>query len=726
MLFILSFLLVFTSSYFIASSLTKKFYEHFSIMLISAFANVVLTFETLSLFHLINIPCVLLLNIIVCVVSAVLWVKKGKPVFVPDLKNFFRKYKNICKLDKTFIILSFSFLVFILGTIFLCALIPVTNADARDYHVARSFFFILNHSLSHVDVADVRALVFPINSEILYAWILMFVKKDAFLGFVSFSGYCLAIASVYKIMNLLGFSLRKTLWSILVLSSFASIMVQISGTETDIFTSSLLISSIALFWLSLKENNKTNLIFASLAYALAVGVKTTAIIAIPAIAIIMLVLSKKYNNYKNFGIFCGFFTINFLVFSSYNYILNFVDYGNIMGTNSALVVHKNFYGIKGMVSTFVRHIFLFVDFTGFKWGEYIGNYILSAKTSLLNILGVASVPEGIYSNPEGKFQVNGTLLEPSMSYGVLGFLALLPCILYSFIKPSFTKNFRVKFLAVLSIAFIVYMLTLSYLIVYMNFNARFLAMFSVIIAPILSYTYFRKNNFYKIILTLCIIYYMLLVSTHFWARPSWHFAKNMLYKGETISQIRTRAACSNIEAPVGVILNPNCKFWNNVINSEIFKGKKILYFASSSSDIFAPLSKVYFNGAKIDIGLVQKLDEYNLLDYDYIILYGKWQYSSYIDEKNIVFNYFVDENGINLKNANVRYYCFYRNIVGAFSGRESEEFLKEFKNQPVATECFFNYKDKFFKNFEFIPTVSKDNVEDRSLNDFVVLKNVNK
>ena len=161
-----------------------------------------------------------------------------------------------------------------------------------------------------------------------------------------------------------------------------------------------------------------------------------------------------------------------------------------------------------MVSTFVRHIFLFVDFTGFKWGEYIGNYILSAKTSLLNILGVASVPEGIYSNPEGKFQVNGTLLEPSMSYGVLGFLALLPCILYSFIKPCFTKKFRVKFLAVLSIAFIVYTLTLSYLIVYMNFNARFLAMFTVIIAPILSYTYFRKNNFYKIILTLCIIYYM--------------------------------------------------------------------------------------------------------------------------------------------------------------------------------------------------------------------------
>ena len=92
---------------------------------------------------------------------------------------------------------------------------------------------------------------------------------------------------------------------------------------------------------------------------------------------------------------------------------------------------------------------------------------------------------------------------------------------------------------------------------------------------------------------------MLLVSTHFWARPSWHFAKNMLYKGENISQIRTRAACSNVEAPVGVILNPHCKFWNNVINSEMFNGKKILYFASSSSDIFAPLSKVYFNGAKI-------------------------------------------------------------------------------------------------------------------------------
>ena len=123
----------------------------------------------------------------------------------------------------------------------------------------------------------------------------MMLKKDALLGFVSYFGFLLSITSIYKFMKLAGFSLRKILWSIFVLSSLASIIVQISGTETDVLTASLILSSIVLFWVSIKEKNIVPLIYSSLAYALSIGTKTTGIIAIPAVAPIALSGFYSYN-----------------------------------------------------------------------------------------------------------------------------------------------------------------------------------------------------------------------------------------------------------------------------------------------------------------------------------------------------------------------------------------------------------------------------------------------
>ena len=112
----------------------------------------------------------------------------------------------------------------------------------------------------------------------------------------------------------------------------------------------------------------------------------------------------------------------------------------------------------------------------------------------------------------------------------------------------------------------------------MNFNVRFMAMFAVIAAPVFAYSYCRKNNFYKVLVIICMFYYMVLVSSHIWARPWWHFAKNILYKGETISDTRRRALCSKAEYPTSEMLEVNCLFWSKIENSPEFKNKKILYF----------------------------------------------------------------------------------------------------------------------------------------------------
>ena len=67
-LFILSFLLVFTASFFLAITFEKKsFIKFFIYLLLTAFANVILTFELLSLFSSISQVGILICNILFAV-----------------------------------------------------------------------------------------------------------------------------------------------------------------------------------------------------------------------------------------------------------------------------------------------------------------------------------------------------------------------------------------------------------------------------------------------------------------------------------------------------------------------------------------------------------------------------------------------------------------------------------------------------------------------------------
>ena len=310
-LFIISFIMVFVSSYLLTSVLAqketdaqlapKKSLVGFNYLFLIAFAQIILTFEVLSLFTAIKPFWVLAFNLIFLLASTYIWRKKSKPLWTADLTSLRTRVFNSFKLDKSLAVLFVGFCVFITSAVILCAVMQISNMDALGYHVARSLFWVLNGNLNHFEIADVRNICLPINSEILYSWVILFVKKDVFLGFFAFAGYILSIYSVYNILGLIGLSTRKKLWTIFILSSFSSVIVQASGTETDIIIAGLITTSIFLFWHSLKNNEKTPLIMSALAYAIAIGTKTTAIIAIPGVGLFLLALSiyfKKKEFYK--------------------------------------------------------------------------------------------------------------------------------------------------------------------------------------------------------------------------------------------------------------------------------------------------------------------------------------------------------------------------------------------------------------------------------------------
>lgn len=630
-LFLISMLAVVLSSYMIAGCLNreKNIFGLIYMFLIS-FANVVLTMEVLSLFSAISKIGILVLNFIMLTAVFIFWKKQGAPLWSINCRPFFKKVWLACCKDKYLLVLAAAYLFIIGVTVFMTVILPAKNPDAASYHMLRSTFWIHNHNLNHFNIADFRAVCMPINSEILYTWVLIFVKKIIGIGFFEFFGYSLSIISIWKVFDYLKVSVRPRLWAIFILTAFPAVIVQMSGSETDMIIAGLVSSSILMYWYSIKEEKikKIPLFMSALAYALAIGTKTPSIIAIPAVGTFMLVLSlyyKKKDFYKPFLMFLGFGMINFTIFSSYNYILNFLDFGDIRG--NSILMHQTSLegGLKEVPANFIKHLFLLVDFTGFRWGEYFGDKIEAFCNGLINFLHFQQTQDMLWSREE---MINQSLVEPLMGLGICGIIAFIPALCVSLIAPLFKKSLKHFFLCGFGIMFLLNLIFISVLLTYMSYSIRFIMFFVVLSSPILVYTYSKKNNPYKFITTLFALYYLIFVSSYLWSRPLRHVV-NYLRHGYSVQQIREISYCSNfMKNPLekSEQLEGDCQLRNLVLKN-FTKQDKILYLPSSSEPLLA-VSMLNMKGYNIDFGLLEKFSDIDFSKYDAVIIKNGTQFSN--------------------------------------------------------------------------------------------------
>ena len=683
-LFFLSLILTVLSGYFITSIFEQKnFIKIFIYMCAVMFASIVLNVEILSLINSISQVGILVINTIFAIASGIVWYKQGRPLFKINAKKNFKKVYYAVMSDKYLLVLGLSFLFMLSVSLFLIAIMPVVNSDAESYHVLRSLFWIGNKNLNHFAIGDIRNLVMPINSEILYLWLFVFLKKQLWLGIFPFVGFLLSIFSVYGILDYTRFSERHKLWTIFLLSSFPSVIVLLSGTETDLIISGLVLSSIYLFWSHLKSKRLPELYFSSLVYALAIGTKTPALMLMFPVGLWMLWMSRKTDKENHFRIvlsFLGFGLINFVIFSSYNYVLNFLDFGNIFGPKSFLQVHNNLYGIKGTLANFIKHIFLFFDFTGFHFDKIFGGHIVKLRTILLSILNLSSIPDGHLTSDVNK--INHTLCDNLAGLGLLGIFVFLPCWVYSFIKPLFRQDNKTKIIFSFGLILLGTIFVMSCVIPFMTYNIRFLTSFCVVGAPILVYSYSRKNSFWKFLITMLMLFGLLLISRHIW-RANFVRIISHLKRGYSISQIRSIYTCHelNKEPPVyyGQPKQRDCIF--NMVIRRHDRNLKILYFPSQSEDLLT-IKQLNFYGYNIDFALLEDIESIDLNYYDIIYIRNMQQWTSVMKHADKAPAYSPAE-GVN---------CKYEDVEG-------NEYRPDTGKAPYLLGC--EVEEKFFKQNRF-------------------------
>lgn len=231
-LFFISLILVCLTAFFTASILERKEFIKFLIYFLAImFADVVLIFEILSLFNSISVGGFMLLDTVVFCGAICAWKKYSSPVPKFSVKPFFNKLMNTLKRDKYLVVLGVCFIFMCCVSLFLISFMPIVNPDAESYHVVRSLFWIGNGNLNHFDTSEVRMLPMPINSELLYAWILMFTKKQIWFGIFPFSAFILALTSLYGIFSYIGTPERKKLWALFIYLHSHQLLFRFQGLK---------------------------------------------------------------------------------------------------------------------------------------------------------------------------------------------------------------------------------------------------------------------------------------------------------------------------------------------------------------------------------------------------------------------------------------------------------------------------------------------------------------
>ena len=706
MLFFISLLMVFVSSYLTASVLSPKDETNrpksvypFLYTLLIMFAQVVLTMEVLSLFSAIKEIPVLIFNTLFLIGAVCLWIKNDKPLYIPEVKTNLKKIFNGLKRDKFLAIMAFGFVFFIISVILLDLFLPVNGGDALTYHLNRSSYWLFQGNLNHFTISDDRNLVMPINSEILYLWNLLFFKNDIGLYFISFIGYIAVIFSVYNILEYFGFSQRRKLWSVFILSSFASVMAEISSLETDILLAGIMLSGITLFLYALKDNNKTGLYFSSLACALAMGTKSPAIIVMPGVFLLMSYFAYKKlqkNFYKPILFFFGLLIANFLIFSSYNYILNFIDFHNPLGSESSRAIHGFRGGIKAYIANYIRYIFMIFDFSGFRYSEYVGEHILNAKFAIFDFL---HIPHELGVEMSDNNEINNRFVNVKVGTGLLGFLLFLPSVITASILGFFKKcGKKIHSLCAFGWMFFINIACLSGAIAYMVFSIRFMTFIILLSCPVLALSYIKKANLIKFLILFFVMSYFLIMSVNLSGRQHTQIMEVIL-KTKTINEAREHIRCALYTGFEGK--RPECYITEHI--KTLPKNTKLAFFFSAT-DATYPINMLNAHGYKIDTLLPEKAPTYNLEKYDYIITTNKVLASTVLltDTKNTEIKYKVDKRG----------YAYYPEYMPFSCVYETERpnkgfYTKDLKN-AVITDSRCMIDTPFFedKGFELVKAIN--------------------
>jgi hypothetical protein len=441
---------------------------------IVSYAGVVLILELAGLFSAITLVNVLLLQTLLTIFSIVTWHLNGKPVLLKPFsnltiknlenKNFFSvAYKN--PLLSLFVGSIAYVYIFYAQKILI---VPPDDWDSLTYHLSRIGYWLQYQSLLPWPTVDIRQTAFPINAELGILWTILWWGTDQLSGFVQWITVPVIVVGIYGLVRLLGYSRSQGVFTALLWTTLTQVLIQSSTTQNDLVVTSFWVAFVYFLFAGFQEESQTHLYLSGIAFGLAMGTKSTSLMILPGLTLVLILMALFYRKRK---LFFPFFTklaiaslLGFFLFGSYIYLQNIIVYGHPLGPD---VISKFILGTRrteGVIMIFFnylrdntgRYIYQLFDFSPlpFDLASKINPIKKLAFSYLFNLLGLpVENPKTIgystfnldYINP---FSENRAWFGPLITF-------LIPTILYHGYQGIRRRNILQISLVLFAVSFFV-------------------------------------------------------------------------------------------------------------------------------------------------------------------------------------------------------------------------------------------------------------------------------
>jgi hypothetical protein len=298
---------------------------------------------------------------------------------------------------------------------------PVTNSDSQVYNLARLSVAERAGFWQTTAWNSIRQVIFPWTFDAIHYPFLKIGWGSALPSFVCFLGLLIIIFELVVPK----FGSKVGLWSILILLSMPTLMLQATTTKNDL----VIAFGVGCWLYSLVRFRRTQHAFflftAALSLAFTMGCKTS---ALPICGILILVTGWIFRQQlKNALRFAIFFVPLLMLFGSIEtYVLSWRTYGDPVGPSQFVHAHTNQDGIPGATANFIRYYLgttsLGID--GIDCRSGLSEFLEGKCQLLLEKLGLRNMGCRIdFINARTPFLKDGS--DSGSDYGLVGFLALL-------------------------------------------------------------------------------------------------------------------------------------------------------------------------------------------------------------------------------------------------------------------------------------------------------------
>jgi hypothetical protein len=213
------------------------------------------------------------------------------------------------------------------------ALAVVSNGwDPNSYHLSRAAYWIQNHSVTQFSGGSVRQLAFPPDAEILQGWTMLMAGADTFANLVQWLALLGTGAAIYLTSRVLGFARQGSTFAALLFMAMPIPIMEATTSQNDNVVTLFPIAVVAFGVRGLRDRHRGEIAIAALALGLAIGTKNTALLTMPAMAIMLATVVYQHGPPRRLILqTLGMAVAGVLALGTYNYVENARNTGDVFG-----------------------------------------------------------------------------------------------------------------------------------------------------------------------------------------------------------------------------------------------------------------------------------------------------------------------------------------------------------------------------------------------------------